>query len=113
MSEVNVTPLIDLAFSLLIIFMITAPLLEQSIELELPLESQSPQPELKKEEFQTISINRKGEYFWGSTPVSLAKMESLIEEIALKTTPPVFNLRADRSVPYQGVITVIDLLKQL
>ena len=62
-SEINIMPLLDLAFALLIIFMITAPLLEQSIDLNLPFEDQKLQSSTEKKRFLTISINLKNDNY--------------------------------------------------
>ncbi len=110
-SEINVTPLIDLAFSLLIIFMITTPLLEQTIPLELPVESQRPQVSREDIQFQVISIDRSGQVFWGKDPVSLPKLNDLLSSLAAEPNPPVISLRADRTIRYQKVVEVIDLIK--
>lgn len=110
-SEINVTPLIDLAFALLIIFMITTPLLEQAIPLELPLESQREQAPRPEVEFQVINIDRSGQVFWGTDPVSLPKLNDLLAGLARQGNPPVISLRADRTIRYQRVIEVIDLIK--
>lgn len=111
--EINVTPLIDLAFALLIIFMITAPLLEDNIRIDLPSTSPSSNDNQQEEfQFQTISINNKGEYFWGSTPLSPEQLEAQIADTATRENPPVFHIRADGRIDYQTVIDVIDLLKK-
>ncbi len=109
-SEINVTPLIDLAFALLIIFMITTPLLEQSIPLDLPLETQKPQS-TRDDEFQTISVERDGKVYWGKETVTLARLDELLASAAARSAPPVISIRADKSLPYQKVIEVIDLVK--
>lgn len=111
MSEINVTPLIDLAFALLIIFIITTPLLEQTISVNLPLETQKPQdaPDL---DFQSIAIDAEGNYFWGDQAVGRDELEVLLGELATRAEPPVLNIRADRELRYQEVVTVIDLIKQ-
>ncbi len=105
------TPLIDLAFALLIIFMITTPLLEQTIEVNLPVESSSSQPE-DREEFQSVAIDRAGRYFWGEDPVSRAELGELLDVLAQDPAPPVLSIRADATLPYQKVIAVIDMIKQ-
>jgi biopolymer transport protein ExbD len=110
-SEINVTPLIDLAFALLIIFMITTPLLEQTIAINLPLESASPQDD-RRDRFQSISINRDGVYFWGDDQVSMSELEQRLELTATESDPPVLNIRADASLPYQHVIRLMDLIKK-
>jgi biopolymer transport protein ExbD len=111
LTEINVTPLIDLAFALLIIFMITTPLLEQTIEVNLPVEAAKSQSE-DREDFQSISINRDGLYFWGEEQVSEQQLSDLLDTMAMDPAPPVLSIRADAQLPYQRVITVIDMIKQ-
>lgn len=112
LSEINMTPLIDLAFTLLIIFMITTPLLEQTIEVNLPVETQKEQENREVIECQTISIDKAGDYFWGKEHVDETQLNNLLHSIALQSDPPVINLRAERSLPYQAVFTLVDLIKQ-
>lgn len=111
LTEINVTPLIDLAFALLIIFMITTPLLEQTIQLDLPVESVSTQP-VEREPFQSISIDGAGRYFWGEQAVNANQLGDLLDSLAAEADPPVLSVRADSKLPYQRVITVIDMIKQ-
>jgi biopolymer transport protein ExbD len=111
LTEINVTPLIDLAFALLIIFMITTPLLEQKIEVNLPVEAAKSQPE-DREDFQSISIDKSGNYFWSDEPVSIVQLGDLLDTMAMDRAPPVLSIRADASLPYQKVITVVDMIKQ-
>jgi len=106
------TPLIDLAFSLLIIFMIATPLLEQSIPLNLPLENANPRSAKDDIEFQTISITLDGQVFWGTAAVDKTTLARNLERMALQPNPPVLNIRADARLPYQSVIEVVDLIKQ-
>ena len=111
LTEINVTPLIDLAFALLIIFMITTPLLEQTIDVNLPLEAAKTQPE-DREDFQAISIDQAGLYYWGEEQVSQQQLGDLLDTMAMDPAPPVLSIRADATLPYQRVITVIDMIKQ-
>ncbi len=111
LTEINVTPLIDLAFALLIIFMATTPLLEQAIDVNLPMEASKPQLE-NRETFQTVTIDRNGNYFWSDQDVTLEQLGDLLDTMALDAAPPVLSIRADASLPYQNVITVIDMIKQ-
>ncbi|PXA05390.1 biopolymer transporter ExbD [Coraliomargarita sinensis] len=111
LTEINVTPLIDLAFALLIIFMITTPLLEQTIEVNLPVEAAKSQPD-DREDFQSISINQAGLYYWGEDQVSQQQLGDLLDTMAMDPAPPVLSIRADSTLPYQKVITVIDMIKQ-
>ena len=111
LNEINVTPLIDLAFALLIIFMIATPLLEQTIPINLPSEISKPQLEAK-DNIQVVSINRLGELYWGSKKVTEAEMAELLQETSKADDVPVLRIRADKDLPYEGVIGLIDLIKQ-
>lgn len=114
MSEINVTPLLDLAFSLLIIFMITTPLLEQTIPLDLPKQDAHARPSPEAIEYQTISIDKNGEIFWGKEPVSLDQLDHLLGNLAGEPNPPVVNIRGDSSASiniYQRFVDVLDKIK--
>lgn len=111
LTEINVTPLIDLAFALLIIFMITTPLLEQTIDVNLPVESVNRQPD-DREDFQTVLINEAGLYYWGEEQVSKQQLADRLDLMAMDAAPPVLSIRAEAALPYQKVITVIDMIKQ-
>lgn len=111
LTEINVTPLIDLAFALLIIFMITTPLLEQTVDLNLPLETAKPQAE-DREDFQSVSIDQGGLYYWGDQQVSKQQLSDLFDTMAMDPAPPVLSIRADAQLPYQRVVTLIDMIKQ-
>ncbi|MEO0797010.1 MAG: biopolymer transporter ExbD [Verrucomicrobiota bacterium] len=110
-SEINVTPLIDLAFALLIIFMITTPLLEQTIPLNLPSESKRPQSTASDLEIQVISIDKEGQIYWGEEPVSLAKLDDMLNGLSARPSPPVLRIRGDASIQYQRIIEVLDRVK--
>lgn len=112
MTDLNVTPLMDLAFSLLIIFMISTPLLEQTIPINLPKQDKnaaSDRPEIK---FQVISINKSGQIYWGKQPVDLAELDRLLGILANEPEPPAISLRGDFSLPYQKIVDVIDAVKR-
>ena len=111
LTEINVTPLIDLAFALLIIFMVTTPLLEQTIDVNLPVEASKSQAD-EREEFQAITVDKSGDYYWSDEKVSLQELRDLLDIMAMDAAPPVLSIRADSALPYQQVITVIDLIKQ-
>lgn len=111
-SEINITPLIDLAFSLLIIFMVTTPLLEQTIALNLPIESQHVQIERPDLKFQVISINANGNYFWGKKMIDLESLDTLLSELSKEQDPPALDIRAERTIPYQKLVDVLSLIKK-
>lgn len=111
LTEINVTPLIDLAFALLIIFMIATPLLEQTIPINLPSEASKPQSEIK-ENIQVISMDSRGILFWGDKKVTEAQMAVLLKEASEAKDVPIMRIRADKRLPYEQVIALIDLIKQ-
>ena len=112
-AELNVTNMVDLGFSLLIVFMITAPLLqqEQTIPLELPIES-ARQQQRERDEFQSVSIDRNGNYYWDDRRVSFQQVQLNLAAIAGQAKPPVLRIRADFSLQYQRVVALLDEVKK-
>lgn len=110
-AELNVTNMVDLGFTLLIIFMITTPLIqqEQTIPLDLPGESQKPQtpPET---DFQTVSIDQNGKYYVGGKSVSFAELSAKLTEFSNRSKKPIIRIRADMSLQYQQVVRLMDEL---
>ena len=112
-SDLNVTPLIDLAFALLIIFMITTPVIEQYNRIDLPDQSTSDQQPKKQPDDKTITIDANGIYQWGGDDVTKDRLEALLDEIskAPLLDQPVVHIRGDKNLPYQKIIDVVDMLK--
>ena len=102
----------DLAFSLLIIFMISTPLLEQTIPINLPKQEENPSNARPEIEFQVISINAKGQIYWGKQPVDMVELNSLLESMSKMPDPPAISFRGDFSLPYQKIVDVIDAIKR-
>ena len=106
-SEINLTPLMDLSFILLITFVITFPLMEQGVSINLPAGDAAPLPE---EPARTISINREGDVFLDDDPIDHA---ALVEALhALKRADPSTRilLRADEDLRYKHVVELLTLL---
>ena len=106
LSEINVTPLVDVMLVLLIIFMVSAPLLTTGVEVELP-ETEANAVDVSQEPV-TVSIDRDGAIFVGDGAVS---WEGLVERVSNEggpdaTSKPVF-VRADGRAPYQAVARVM------
>lgn len=112
MTELNVTPLMDLAFSLLIIFMISTPLLEQTIPVNLPKQDANSANSRPDIDFQLITIKDNGQIYWGKQRVDLVELDSLLASLSKMPEPPAVSLRADRNLRYQQVIDVIDAIKR-
>lgn len=114
-SELNVTNLIDVAFTLLIIFMIATPLIqeEQTIQVNLPTESKRPQDSPDKDlTFQSIAIDKRGVYHFGNTPINFEELRPRLEELASRPKPPVIRIRADYALQWQQVVRLMDEIKR-
>jgi biopolymer transport protein ExbD len=114
-AELNVTNMIDLGFTLLIIFMIATPLInqEQTIPVNLPVESKSIQVKPPKDtRFVSITVDNKGGYFYGNDPVTFRELASRLQVLGNEPKSPVIRLRADGRVPYEKVIALMDELKK-
>jgi biopolymer transport protein ExbD len=112
-ADLNLTNLIDLGFTLLIIFMIATPLIqqEQTIPVNLPTESKRGQPKPPSEtSFQPIIIDRNGQYYFGHQSVTFKELETLVAGLGARKNPPVIRIRADRTLQYQQVIRLMNLL---
>ena len=107
LSEINITPLLDLAFVLLIIFIITTPLLEQSLPLHLPHGGQ-PDQKIDKKSIRTVEIGLKGLYKLDKMPMSLAQLERELVRDAHADPNLVVYIRADEMGPFKGVAAVLD-----
>ena len=107
MSEINVTPLVDVMLVLLIIFMVTAPLLQQGVDVNLP---QAKGKNLPPEERLSIVIKKGGEIFLNDNHVSMAELAKKLASIS-KLNPNVF-LKADKDVPYGLVVEVMGEVKE-
>jgi biopolymer transport protein ExbD len=105
-ATINTTPLVDVMLVLLIIFLITIPVVTQSVQLELPKERNLPTQ--TKPENIVIAVNRDGELFWGVEP--LPDVETLVARLkreSVKQPQPEVHIRGDSEVRYEGVGRVV------
>lgn len=107
MSEINVTPFVDVMLVLLIIFMVTAPLLQQGIDVNLPKAKGKDMP---PEERIALIIKRDQKIYLNDTPVTVGEMRRKLESVS-KMNPNVF-LKADKDVPYGLVAEVMGEIKE-
>jgi biopolymer transport protein TolR len=107
LSEINVTPFVDVMLVLLVIFMVTAPLLQQGIDVNLP---KAKGKDLPPEERINLIIKKGGVVYMNDNPVSMTEMRKKLEAIS-KLNPNVF-LKADKDVPYGLVVEVMGEIKE-
>jgi biopolymer transport protein TolR len=107
LSEINVTPFVDVMLVLLVIFMVTAPLLQQGIDVNLP---KAKGRDLPPEERITLVIKKRGNIYMNDNPVSITQMGRKLKAIS-KLNPNVF-LKADKDVPYGFVVEVMGEIKE-
>ena len=108
LSEINITPLLDLAFVLLIIFVITTPLLEQSLELRLPKGGRPDRP-MNERDVHTVEISPRGYYVFDGKPMTVAQIEKALVNDARVNPNLVLRIRADKTTPYDFVFQVQDM----
>ena len=111
LSEINVTPLLDLAFVLLIIFMITTPLLENSMNLVIP-SSGAKNPPINRSRVQTVSIDRTDTIRFNNQVVDLETLTAQVGELKQKNPDVAIVIRPDRELPVQKLIGLMDALQQ-
>jgi biopolymer transport protein TolR len=105
LAEINVVPLVDVVLVLLIIFMLTAPIIQSGIEINVP--KTRTVKELTQERL-VIQINREQKLFFGSTPVNINELEARLKEKFKDPTQAKIYLRADEEVPFGTIAKVMD-----
>lgn len=105
MSEINVTPLVDVMLVLLIIFMITAPLMTHKIPIALPQASTVKNPE--EPNIVTLALTGDGSLYWNDIAVTKAEWKARIEQAAMQKPQPELQLRADKITQYQVLAEIM------
>ena len=109
LSEINVTPFVDVVLVLLIIFMLTAPLLESGIEVDLP---KTRTVKVVSDVKVVITIDKRQTIYLGNDPVNIHRLgESVLGQLKGEGNAPVF-IRCDQGVPFGAFAQVVDALKQ-
>jgi len=110
-DDINITPMLDLAYVLMVIFIIMCTATVQGIKVNLPKASQA--PTLAKPQTKAITITADGTIFLDTFPVSLPQLESLLRQYkGVNPNLPVI-IKADSGLQYQRVIYVLDLVNRL
>lgn len=110
MSEINVTPFVDVMLVLLIIFMVAAPLLTAGVPIELPETAAQPLPAETEEEPLTITVSADGRILLQTTEVPRNELVPRLQGVAAERSSDKIFVRADGSVPYAEVMVVMGAL---
>jgi biopolymer transport protein ExbD len=101
MSEINMTPLVDVMLVLLIIFLVTIPAMHHAVKIDLPHASSQPQDD--KPSHVNVAIQADGTILWDDQKIDDAALNARIAQAAQQTPQPEIHLRADRKVAYERV----------
>jgi biopolymer transport protein ExbD/biopolymer transport protein TolR len=108
-AEINVTSLVDVAFTLLVIFMITAPILQGGVEVAVP---KAPSAPLQVSEGLVITVDRSGQIYVDDDPFTREEFSATIVQLVERRGGPTVYVKGDRDVPYGAVLWVIGRLKE-
>ena len=103
MSEINVTPFVDVMLVLLIIFMVTAPMMNQGLEVDLPDANANALPADTEDDMLTLSITENGQYFINKREILSNELEAKLIAISEANPEQAVYLKADANVPYEKV----------
>ncbi len=103
--EINTTPLVDVMLVLLIIFIITVPVMNHSVKLDLPRATS--QPNETKPQNINLSIDAQGKVYWNNEVIDADQLRARIAEAAQKTPQPELHLHAERTTQYEKIAQVM------
>jgi biopolymer transport protein ExbD len=106
MSDINVTPMVDVMLVLLVIFILSAPMFTGAVKLELP-KAQTPATPQQAPATVTLSIDAQGKIFWNNDPVGQGTLDARLAEAAKLDPQPELQLRADKDTRYEIVAQVM------
>jgi biopolymer transport protein ExbD len=102
MSEINMTPLVDVMLVLLIIFIITVPVITHSVKVDLPQASQ--QPTEVKPDVVTLTVQRDGSLMWNDESLTFENLELRLQAVAQQEKQPELRIQGDKAVEYEKVV---------
>jgi len=108
LSEINITPLLDLAFVLLIIFVITTPLLEQGLNIRLPTGGVPDKRKLDKNDIRTVEVSQNGQYMLGGKWMSLEQISAVLVNDFRRNPNIIVDIRADENGALKHAAAVLD-----
>ena len=108
-SQINVTPLVDVMLVLLVIFMVTAPILQQGVNVDLPKVAAAPLP--GSEEQLVVNVGKAGQVFLNDTPITPEQLTEKLRAIAAARPDRQVFVRGDQAVPYGQVMRVMGAVR--
>jgi len=112
LSELNITPLLDLVFVLLVIFIITTPQMMNNLEMNLPSGKTSP-PQKEKPKINRIDVNAWGQTFLNDQLLTIPQLRDDLQQLQHENPDPSVVVKGADNVDYQNMINVLDVLQQL
>jgi biopolymer transport protein ExbD len=109
MSEINVTPLVDVMLVLLVIFIIATPFMASRLALDLPQAEVPGTAQAGHEAFVSVEVDARGQIHWNGQPLTPGALRERLQEAARRNPATELQLRADASVPYGQVVQLIGL----
>ncbi len=110
-TEVNLISFMDLAYSLLIVFMLTTPLAYKQLQIQVPDVQKKRESEAQSKVYNTVSLDAQGRYFVNQIPVYWKELEAYCFTWSKADPMPIIEVEADAALAYQKVAEIIDLLK--
>ena len=112
LNELNITPLLDLVFVLLVIFIITTPQMMNNLEMNLP-SGKPPPPQNEKPKINRIVVDEKGQTFLNDQSVTVEHLKTDLQQLKSETPDLSVVVKGADNVDYQNMINVLDVLQQL
>jgi biopolymer transport protein ExbD len=112
LSDINITPLLDLAFVLLIIFIITTPLLEQGLNLKLPQGGRTDEKRLDPRDIRTIDVSRQGQFRYRNQNWTAEQLAAQLRKEQTSNPNLIVYIRADQEGLYKYIAAILDRLEK-
>jgi biopolymer transport protein ExbD len=113
LSDINITPLLDLAFVLLIIFIITTPLLEQGLSLKLPQGGRTDEKRLDPRDIRTVDVSQAGAFKFRNQSLTPEQIATMLRQEQVRNPNLIVYIRADQNGQYKYVAAILNRLEQV